>query len=252
MFNSDLAHTILNTQTVQETLINDVLNTMKTKGHRGLNIDFEYIYPYDREPYNRFLQKVTTRLHAEGFTVSTALAPKSSGTQQGLLYEAHDYPAHGRLADFVVLMTYEWGWIGGPPMAVSPVNDIRKVLDYAVTAIPRDKILMGMSVYGYDWTLPFVAGQSRAQTLTPLGAAQRAATYNVPIGYDTGSEAPNYQYTDAAGRQHQVWFEDARSFQAKLGLVQSYGLRGFSFWSYPTDFPQVPLVLTDSFRVRKF
>ncbi|MCF8566536.1 LysM peptidoglycan-binding domain-containing protein [Alicyclobacillus tolerans] len=251
MFNSELGHTILNDESVQQTLINNVLNTMKSKGHRGLNIDFEYIYPYDREPYNQFLQKVVTQLHAEGYLVSTALAPKTSATQQGLLYVAHDYPEHGRLADFVVLMTYEWGWIGGPPMAVSPIPQIRRVLDYAVTAIPRNKVLMGVSVYGYDWTLPFVPKQSRAQTLTPAGAAQLAVTNNVAIEYNTTSQAPNYQYVDSQGRRHQVWFEDARSFQAKLDLVQSYDLRGISFWSYPTDFPQVPSVLTDNFRVRR-
>lgn len=251
MFNSDLAHTILNDDAVQQTLITNILATMKTKGHRGLNIDFEYIYPYDREPYNQFLQRVVTQLHAEGYLVSTALAPKSSATQKGLLYEAHDYPAQGRLADFVVLMTYEWGWIGGPPMPVSPVNDIRKVLDYAVSVIPPNKVMMGVSVYGYDWTLPFVAKESRAQTLTPKGAVDRAAANNVAIHYDATAQAPGFQYVDAQGRQHQVWFEDARSFLAKLELVQSYSLRGISFWSYPTDFPQVPLVLTNTFRVRK-
>lgn len=251
MFSSELANIILNSDTVQETLLNNVIETMRSKGYRGLNIDFEYIYPRDRNAYNRFLQKVVTRLHGEGYLVSTALAPKISASQTGLLYVAHDYPVHGRLVDFVVLMTYEWGWIGGPPMAVSPVNQIRNVLNYAVTAIPRGKILMGVSVYGYDWTLPFVPGQSRAQTMTPQGATQRAATKNVAIEYSVTSQAPNYQYVDPEGKPHQVWFEDARSFQAKLDLVKQYGLRGISFWSYPTDFPQAPAVLRDNFRVQK-
>lgn len=250
MFSSDVAHTILTSEVLQNTLIENVLQTMGAKGYRGLNIDFEYVYPQDRTLYNQFLQMVVDRLHREGLFVSSALAPKISATQQGLLYEAHDYPVHGRLCDFVVLMTYEWGWIGGPPMAVSPIDQIRQVLNYAITAIPPAKILMGVSVYGYDWKLPYVSG-SRAETLTPLQAVERAAAHQVSILYDANAQAPYYMYKAQDQAEHIVWFEDARSFQAKLDLVGEYNLRGISFWSYPTDFPQVPTLLANRFRVVK-
>ncbi|EJY54811.1 glycoside hydrolase family 18 [Alicyclobacillus hesperidum URH17-3-68] len=250
MFSSDVAHTILTSEVLQNTLIENVLQTMGAKGYRGLNIDFEYVYPQDRTLYNQFLQMVVDRLHREGLLVSSALAPKISATQQGLLYEAHDYPVHGRLCDFVVLMTYEWGWIGGPPMAVSPIDQIRQVLNYAITAIPPAKILMGVSVYGYDWKLPYVSG-TRAETLTPLQAVERAAAHQVSILYDANAQAPYYMYKAQDQAEHIVWFEDARSFQAKLDLVGEYNLRGISFWSYPTDFPQVPMLLANRFRVVK-
>ena len=250
MFSSDVAHTILTSEVLQNTLIENVLQTMGAKGYRGLNIDFEYVYPQDRTLYNQFLQMVVDRLHREGLFVSSALAPKISATQQGLLYEAHDYPVHGRLCDFVVLMTYEWGWIGGPPMAVSPIDQIRQVLNYAITAIPPAKILMGVSVYGYDWKLPYVSG-TRAETLTPLQAVERAAAHQVSILYDANAQAPYYMYKAQDQAEHIVWFEDARSFQAKLDLVGEYNLRGISFWSYPTDFPQVPTLLANRFRVVK-
>lgn len=118
MFSPDLAHTILANDSINQRLIDNALELMKTKGYRGLNIDFEYVNPGDRQLYNAFLRKVADQLHAEGFLVSTALAPKTSATQSGQLYIAHDYPVHGDLCDFVVLMTYEWGWSGGPPLAV--------------------------------------------------------------------------------------------------------------------------------------
>jgi len=110
--------------------------------------------PQDKEAYTNFLANTVERMHEEGFFVSTSLSPKYSDDQQGLLYEAHDYAAHGRLADFVILMTYEWGWRGGYPRAISPINEIEKVLDYAVTRIPREKILMGFQIYARDWRIP--------------------------------------------------------------------------------------------------
>ena len=157
-FDSDLASTILSNEEVQDTLLDNVVRIMQEKNYFGLDIDFEYIYPSYRELYNNFLRKVVNRLRPMVYTVTTALAPKISAVQQGTLYEAHDYPVHGELADHVIIMTYEWGYTFSPPMAVAPLNEVRRVLNYAVTAIPRRKILMGIPNYGYNWTLPYQPG----------------------------------------------------------------------------------------------
>lgn len=109
---TNLAHVVLSNPSIRETLITNILQLMENKGYKGLNIDFEYVLPEDRENYNQFLQLAVDRLHPRGYIVSTAVAPKTSGEQEGILYTAHDYEAHGRIADFVILMTYEWGWRG--------------------------------------------------------------------------------------------------------------------------------------------
>jgi len=110
----NLAHIVLNSTQITDRLLTQIINTMRAKGYLGLNIDFENVLPADREAYNRFLERTVARLHAEGFFVSTAVAPKTTGAQTGLLYEAHDYAAHGRIVDFVILMTYECGVEKGP------------------------------------------------------------------------------------------------------------------------------------------
>lgn len=249
-FSSDLAHTILTNSQVQDNLVNNVINTLKNKNYYGLDIDFEYIYPYDRESYNNFLRRMVRTLKPLGYSITTALAPKTSATQQGLLYEAHDYPVHGALADHTILMTYEWGYTYGPPLAVAPINEIRKVLNYAVTAIPRNKIFMGIPNYGYDWTLPFVQGTA-ATTVTNTGAVDLARRVGAAIRYDPVSQAPFFNYYDSSGRQHVVWFEDARSILAKLFLANEFRVGGLSYWTIMSYFPQNWLVLNNVYNVRK-
>lgn len=246
----NVADKVLNNPDIVNTLQNNIINTMKEKGYQGLNIDFEYVLPEDREAYNNFLESTVNRLHDEGFFVSTSLAPKLSADQKGLLYEAHDYAAHGRLADFVILMTYEWGWRGGQPRAISPVNEIKKVLDYAVTAIPRNKILMGFQIYARDWTLPFAPGEE-AETISVEDAMDRAYAHNAQIQYDYTAQSPFFRYTDEEGNAHEVWFEDARSAQAKFDTVKEYGLRGISYWGLGYPFRQNWVLLDDNFDVRK-
>jgi spore germination protein len=246
----NVAHIVLTNPEIVDRLLSNIITIMRDKRYEGLNIDFENVLPEDRIPYNQFLQQAVDRLHAEGFFVSTALAPKVSGQQVGLLYEAHDYEAHGRIADFVVLMTYEWGWRKGPPQAISPLNQIKRVLDYALTVMPKEKIFFGFQIYARDWLLPHITGQE-AQTFSVQEAIARAAQYSVIIQYDTVAQSPFYRYTDAQGRMHEVWFEDARSAQAKFDLVKSYGLAGISYWALGYPYPQNWTLLEDNFTLRK-
>jgi len=249
-FDSDLAKTILTNEQVQDTLINNVIENLRAKNYTGLDIDFEYVYPENREDYNNFLRKVSSGLRPLGYSITTALAPKIAADQPGLLYEAHDYPVHGALVDHVILMTYEWGYTFGPPMAVAPINEVRKVINYAMSAIPRRKILMGIPNYGYDWVLPYVEG-SRATTISNVGAVDLARREGAAIQYDQTAQAPFFNYYDDNGRQHVVWFDDARSMEARLRLVNQYNLGGVSYWTIGRFFPQNWLVLSSLYDVRK-
>ncbi len=246
----NLAHAVLSNLQVVDRLLANIMTIMDQKGYMGLNIDFENVLPADRENYNRFIQLAVDRLHPAGYFVSSALAPKVSAEQAGLLYEAHDYPAHGRILDFVILMTYEWGYRLGPPRAISPIDQIRRVLDYAVTVIPRKKIFFGFQIYARDWLLPHVQGQE-AETFSNKDAIERAIRYGAVIQYDSVAQSPFYRYRDSQGRLHEVWFEDARSAQAKFDTVKAYGLGGISYWALGFPFPENWVLLEDNFTIRK-
>ncbi|MFE8704191.1 glycoside hydrolase family 18 protein [Cytobacillus sp. FJAT-54145] len=249
-FSDELGRILLNDMTVQNRFLDNIVAAAKKYGFKDIHFDLEYLRPADREAYNTFLRKAKARFEKEGWLLSTALAPKTSATQQGAWYEAHDYKAHGEIVDFVVIMTYEWGYSGGPAQPVSPIGPVRDVLEYALTEMPGSKIMMGQNLYGYDWTLPFVQG-SIAKAVSPQQAIQIAAQNNVSIQYDTKAQAPFFNYVDAEGKRHEVWFEDARSIQAKFDLIKELNLRGMSYWKLGLSFPQNWLLIVDNFNVVK-
>lgn len=246
----NLAHVVLASPDIQNVLLQNIINIMREKQYEGLNVDFENVLPGDRELYNQFMQRAADSMHQEGYFISSALAPKTGPEQYGLLYTAHDYPAHGRIADFVVLMTYEWGWRKGPPQAISPLNQIKRVLDYAVSVMPRNKIFFGFQIYARDWLLPHIQGQE-AETFSIEEAMNRARRYFAVIQYDKTTESPFFRYTDEKGRRHEVWFEDARSAQAKFEAVKSYNLGGISYWALGYPFPQNWVLLEDNFTIER-
>lgn len=242
-FDTQRAELVLMDFTVQDQLISEVLQTIRAKGYAGLDVDFEYLPGQLAQSYAAFLGRLQRLLRAQGLFIWAALAPKTSAAQRGLLYEGHDYAAVSASVDAVLLMTYEWGYTAGPPMAVAPLPNVRAVLDYAVTEIPPSKIFLGVPNYGYDWPLPFIQGVTRAQSISNQRAIELAVEHHIAIQYDETAQSPFFHYTDAAGTVHEVWFEDARSLSAKLRLIAEYGFQGAGFWNLMRPFSQTWLTL---------
>lgn len=250
-FSNEIAHAMFTNPEAQNNLINNIIANMQAKNYRGLDIDFEFVLPTDRELFISFIQNVQSRLAPEGFLTMVALAPKISGDQPGLLYAAHDYPTIGATADYVLLMTYEWGFTFGPPMATAPVNNVRMVLEYGVSEIPTNKILMGIPNYAYDWPLPFIRGETQAESIGNVEAIERAAQYGATIEFDQLAQAPYFYYTNAQGVPHVVWFDDVRSMEAKYRLIPEFELTGAGIWQIMRFFPQMWLVVNNFFSIRK-
>ncbi|OUQ80162.1 LysM peptidoglycan-binding domain-containing protein [Flavonifractor sp. An100] len=248
-FSSELAHIVLTDPAVQSVLVAELLELLPKKGYRGLDVDFEYLYPSDAPLYAQFISRLRDTFSPLGIPVIVALVPKVFAEQPGTLYEGHDYQLLGQAADFVLLMTYEWGYTEGPPMAVAPIRNVRQVLDYAVTVIKPEKIFLGIPNYGYDWKVPFRQG-SKAKSISNPEAVELAARSYSAIRFDEKAQAPWFRYVDGSGQEHEVWFEDARSIQAKLALTQEYGLFGVSYWNLMRPFPQNWLVLNSLYEIR--
>lgn len=227
-FSNYLISALLNDPDAQRKLLQELQKVMNEKGYTELNIDFEYIPAADRERFTEFV-----RLAQELITqpVSVCLAPKMNANQRGVLFDGKDYAAIGQIADKVLLMTYEWGYKYGPPQAVAPINRVREVIDYAVSVIPKEKILLGLANYGYDWPLPYQRGRTVARTIGPIEAVEIAKRERTNIIFDNPSQSPWFQYTDYNGQRHVVWFEDVRSWNAKLDLVEQFGLAGVGIWT---------------------
>ena len=250
MFSSQLGDAILNNPEARAVLIENLISRMKEKGYYGLDVDFEYLDTRNRDSYTGFIAELKEALSAEGLVLFTARAPKSSGDQPGAFYESHDYGGIGSVSDYVLLMTYEWGYAFGPPMAVAPLDQVENVLGYAVSVINTDKIYLGIPNYAYDWPLPYVRGTTKAEKISNVTAVSRAINNNVPIMFNEVAQSPFYNYFSGE-TEHVVWFEDARSIESKLELAEEYGVAGVGYWNLMQWFPQNWLVLNSLYNIEK-
>lgn len=254
-FSSALASATIKNEESAQRLAENAVKMMTGKGYGGIDVDFEYISPDAADAYVDFINKIRAELPEEdAYEIFVSLAPKTSDQMQGLLYEGHDYSKLGKAADRVLVMTYEWGYTYGPPMAVAPINAVRRVLDYAVTRIASDKILMGVPNYGYDWPLPYIKGETKAESLSNTAAVERAINKNAAIEYDAEAAAPYFGYYDRRGGrpiEHVVWFDDAVSVDSKLRLVREKTLYGGGVWNIMNYFPQLWAVMNSLYTIKK-
>lgn len=249
-FSSERGAMVLQSPQLQAALADQIIAVMQLRGYQGLDVDFEFLGGENAAAYAQFLGLLRQRVHALGDELLAALAPKTSATQPGVLYEGHDYAAVGENTDAVLLMTYEWGYTYGPPMAVAPIGPVRRVVEYALTELAPEKIFLGMPNYGYDWTLPYISGTSRAQSISNEAAVELAVRYGAEIRFDETAQTPWFTYTDQ-GRVHEVWFEDARSILAKTALLDKFGLRGFGYWNFMRPFTQNWSLLNALYEIEK-
>lgn len=248
-FNNFLASRIFRNLDAQQKLIWQLGEVMRSKGYKGVDLDFEYILAEDRHLYVDFAARLAAVMHAFGYTVSAAVPAKTSADQKGLLYEGIDFKGLGEVLDEIFIMAYEWGYTYGPPMAIAPLYIVRQVVEYALTEVPREKLVLGIPNYGYDWPLPFVQGTTKARTTGNVEAVQRAIDFGAEIFYDERAASPYFNYWQD-GVWHQVWFEDVRSYRAKFDLIREFGLKGGGFWSVMQLFRAGLLLMDGTFDIR--
>ena len=234
-FSTERASLLFNDVSLQNKVLYSLVAVMREKGYLGLDIDFEFVSAEDASAFVSFIENAVSVMHENGFFVNVDLAPKTSADQKGLLYEAHDYARIGAAADTVLVMAYEWGYRYGPPLAIAPIDQVRRVAEYAVSEIPSEKVMLGIPNYAYDWALPYQRGITSAQTIGNQYAPYLASRYYTDILFDETAQSPYFYYSDNS-IEHVVWFEDPRSITARLDLIEELSLRGAGYWNLQRPF----------------
>lgn len=223
-FDGNIAKSVLESSTNRQTLINNVLSALKLNNYKGVNVDFEGIYYYDRSYYTTFINELYTALHSQGFTVTLSIPAKTSDSPTDSWSGAYDYAQLGNYSDQIVLMAYDEHYPGGTPGPIASISWVENVIKYAITVIPREKILLGTAAYGYDWS----SLGTKAYGIS--GIYNLAASYGSTIMWDSVSQSPYFTYKDSSSISHTVWFENSTSVGYKLDLVNNYNLSGIGIW----------------------
>jgi spore germination protein len=215
---------VLHSPALMARQIDAIAALVEANHYAGIDIDYEQLRAGDRRDFTTFCERLATALHAKGKVLSVALFAKTSDAGNSPTNVAQDYRAIGQAADQVRLMGYDYHWASSAPGPIAPVDWLRDVLRYAKTQIPAGKIVLGIPLYGYDWS------GGHGTVVSWLQALRLSREYHAAPRYDTWAQSPWFTYTDSAGRKHTVWFENAASSRAKFAVAQGAGIGGVYLW----------------------
>lgn len=246
-----ISNTLLLNDKIQDRMIDNIVNTLKRKGYYGLNQYFQFYTPARQDIYVNYMSKLSKRLKSEGFRLIITVTPRINIEEPQITFEKMDYSPILEYADALLFISYNWGVSYGPPSSATPINLLREEINDIIDTVPPDNVYMGLPVIGYDWTLPYVPGFTKANAIVFDTAIEIATEAEVAIQYSKIAEAAYYFYNQNEQELHNVWFKDARSIDAISRLVPEYGLAGLSVWNLMYYFHQLWLVLNNEYDINK-
>ncbi len=236
--------TMLNSPTIRAKHIDAIVQIARSSLIDGVDIDYENLPPESRQPFTEFISALAMRLHREGKILSVTVPPKIRNDDPCVICRFADYGALGHTADQIRIMAYEYHGRSGPPAPNAPVWWLRQVAEYATTQIPREKIVLGIHLYAYDWggkdTVAIwwneamalkdrYGGQVKYMDKDDRGiVGETELTYGIPQGPTCLRSKP--ECVPPRKEQHTVWFVDSRYVSLAWNVMKDYKLGGIVLW----------------------
>lgn len=252
--NKEIAYEILLNEEYQKHHINTMLEVMRAKGYQGINIVFNYLSSSNQSLYEAFIKNVSERLQQEGYLFFITINYRIEKINNNVFIEPVNYSNFIEYVNGITLLQFVWGNNYGPPAPVSNINDMIALIDYLVTMVSPDKIIVGIPLIGYDWELPYVPGKSITNSLSLNSAIDLANDVGTTIQFDEISQTPYFLYNQiniGIPSQHIVWTMDARSMDALAKIVKQNALSGSGIWNIMIYYPVIWTIINSQYDVVK-
>jgi len=192
---------------------------------RGLMVDFES-FPKAAQPgYVALLNELSADLHTKGLKLYVSVPAHN---------EEFDYPAIAAPVDGVVVMNYDEHYPGAASGPVASQDWFVENLNFAVKAIPREKLICAIANYGYDWVLKPKKGKLPADAkdhgVSVQEAWLEARDSDEDVTFDDDALNPHFSYLDERSLRHDVWFLDAVTALNHMRAAQTLGIQTFALW----------------------
>lgn len=266
-----IIETLLANPKAQQSLIDNTLSEIKSRHLQGVVVDFEYDgHPDDATitAFTAFAKDLSSQLHLYNAQATLSITlPPLAGREKGLF----DLTALKNIADRFIGMSYDYytpsSDIAGPVAPMNGFKDNKFFFDVTTTyedylkVLPKEKILMGVPYYGYDWTVTdgkkiqsptYPPGDPNNYTAILSYARMREDTdlKENQCQWDSIAEEKWCWYTDSKNIDHQVWFDNNQAISAKYDYAKNQNFAGVAIWTlgYDKNYPDLWDIMSKTFK----
>jgi spore germination protein YaaH len=245
-------HQFFNDAAARHAMEEALVRECRQNGYPGIQFDFEDISWQDKDALSQTVAETAAALHAAGFQLSIATVPNAPGHPGETAYAAwmyrdwrgaYDLKALAQSADLICLMTYDQHTASTPPGPVAGYPWVLENVKYALAVVPKDKLSLGIPVYGYHWFAGMPVGgknvpNNSAEYIGTPAAMQLAHAYGAKLQWDPEDKTAWFYFYRAQDREY-IFYTDARTFAARYDLVKQDGLEGFCSWVLGEEDPAI-------------
>lgn len=266
LFNKKSFHLLTASATAQAQMNQALIRECKLHGYIGFQFDLENIEWTDRDALTALVTNTSVDLHRAGLQLSIATVPNApgypgSGGFAKWIYTdwrgAYDLAAIAKAVDLVCLMTYDQNTRWTTPGPVAGWQWTVDNLKYALQFVPKDKLSLGIPLYGYHWytgapTVDKTTGDEHpnltADYIGTPDALQLANAFGGKPAWDADDHTAFFYFYRDQMREW-IFYTDLRTFRDRYQLTADRGLQGFCSWVLGTEDPEIWNFLPD--RARK-
>ena len=243
---------IVNNAANRQRAIASCLALMDEHGADGINIDFEFVPKAARDGFVTFMSELTDAVRAaapNGGPGHVSLAGPAIDWNG-----AYDYDVLLENTDGIMVMAYGYHWTQSTtPGPTSPLfsgdlwssRSVAWTIDDYLTyggVENRGNIIIGLPWYGRAWKVANtdIPGEALSSGATKTFKAAEPEARSLGKGWEDVSKSTYYHKT-SAGELSQIWYDDGRSFEAKIAYVDEMDLGGIGIWAlgYEGDYPDL-------------
>ena len=254
LFNKDQVHTLLTNLDAQDEMNRALVRESKENGYDGFQYDVEDIMWNDAGALSAMVKKAANALHAEHLQLQIAVVPNAPGhaghTDFGKwIFEewrgAFDLKALAQSVDLLCLMTYDQHTRWTTPGPVGGWTWTKENLAYALKTVPREKLSLGIALYGYHWFTgdpgldkPEKKPNPTAEYISYPNAMFLQQSYAGKLQWDDDEHTPWFFITRDQMREY-VFYTDQRAFMDRYNLAKENGLQGICAWVLGEEDPAI-------------
>ena len=245
-FNKDVTKKILADELSQANIIKQLVTYVSMYNLDGLNVDFENMYDDDKDRLTAFLTKLGAALKEQNVVFSIDVTVPSKTSFWSLCY---DRQALGRIADYIMVMTYDEHWRLSPVSgSTASLPWVEKGVKAMLAEVPKEKLLLGIPFYTREWEETITEEGKvavKSQALSMEQADKRVADHQASVTWldDKGQYYTEYEKN---GKRYRIWLENKDSIALKALLVPKYGLAGTASWRKGFEKEEIWQVLHDT------
>lgn len=232
-YSYDVTDSIFINESSYKKHIENIVTEVDKYNYDGIDIDYEQIRREKKDKYINFLRELSVELKERGKTLSVTVFAQWG---DNITYENHsdtiyaqDLKLIGDIADQVRVMAYDYTLQSSPtPGPIGPIDWMEEVLEYTLLKIPKEKVWLGVHLYGYRWK------DGEATALTP--ASFEAIVSNPSINTEFKEDiAEGYAQYGCSGTTCYLYYQTKRGVNLRRELASEYQISGVSYWSLGRD-----------------